>query len=258
MSAIGLTKVQAQAYASLIEHGSLKPPEAAKYLEITRTNAYKLFDKLVELNIAIKKENGKKITYYPANPMSLASIAANYRAEAVAREEAVNSIMHNLLDKYYEHSSKPQVEVVSGRKNVASTYRKQINLKEDIYFIHTKADIPMMSFEAMHEIRTAPVQHGNQRKGILTAPTEGPINYKQHKRSNLEITWLEKGRYTAPVEWSVTKSSLLIILYAKEPHAILIVDKVVATAFMQVWSLLSSMLKERDIHKKLASKSNEK
>lgn len=256
LSAIGLTKLQAQAYALLIEHGSLKPPEAATYLDTTRTNAYKLFDKLVELNIAIKKESGKKITYLPANPMTLANLAANYRSEAVAREEAVNSIMHNLLDKYYEHSDRPQVEVVSGRKEVAAAYRKQINLKEDLYFIHTKADVPLMGFDTMHDIRVMPSRYGKRRKGILTANDKTKVNYAQHKRSNLDITWIEDEFYNAPVEWSVTKSSLLIVLYATEPHAVLIVDRVVAMAFMQVWQILNSLLQDREIHQSLKPKTS--
>ena len=120
-----------------------------------------------------------------------------------------------------------------------------------MHFIHTKADVPMMGFDTMHEIRVTPARHNLQRKGILMAPQKGPINYDGHKRSNMEVTWLEEEHYNAPVEWSVTKSSLLIVLYATEPHAILIVDKVVAGAFLQLWTLLNSLLEPREIHQKL-------
>lgn len=247
--AVGLTPSQASAYALLIEHGSLKPPEAAKLLGTTRSNAYKVLDKLVELQLAVKTDEHKKIVYTVTNPIALSSITSNFRAEATAREEAANRVMHDLLAKFYARSDKPDVTVVSGRQAVADAYRKQINLKEDIHFINTRTDVSAMGFDVMHELRTAPTRHGNRRQAIMTAPsTPGPINYEAHKRSNLEITWAKDNDYTAPVEWSVTASSLLIVLYADEPHAILIVDPIVASAFMQLWKLLSGLLQQQPTH----------
>lgn len=253
LEAIGLTHSQAAAYALLIEKGGVKPPELAMHLKVTRTNSYKLLDKLVELGLASKEESGKKIQYKPANPLAIASLTASYRAEATFREEAANKIMHDLLAKYYEHSDRPSVKVVTGRKAVADTYRKQINLNEDIYFIHTKADIPLMGFDVMHEIRVAPERLGRERHGILAAPSKGPVNMENHKRSKLDVTWVDNEAYTSPVEWSVTKSSLLIVLYATEPHAVLIIDPVIAAAFLQLWQLLHSLLRLQPTHQRLAT-----
>ncbi len=250
--AIGLTPLQAEAYALLIELGAVKPSEAARRLQTTRTNAYKVLDKLVEFKVATKVKQNKTLVYSPANPLALASLTARYRAEAVAREEAVNGIMRGLLDAYYQHTDKPQVETATGRQEVAAAYRKQLNLREDVYFIHTKADVPTMGFDTMHEIRVTPSYHGLKRAGILAAPDKGPVNYENHKRSNLAPTWVDAKGYNAPVEWSVTKSSLLIVLYATEPHAILIVDPIVAAAFLQLYKLLSSLLQSQPAHLKLA------
>lgn len=252
--AVGLNHMQAKTYALLMEHGELTPPQAAKSLKTTRTNAYKLLDKLVEIKLARREEKNKKLTYYAANPIALTSLTAQYRAEAAAREEAVSGIMQELLTRYHKHSDQPDVGVYTGRKDVAAAYRKQIALHEDVYFIHTAADVPMMGFDTMHEIRIAPGRFGNQRRAIMSAPEKGPINYKAHERSNLNITWAAKEQYNAPVEWSVTDSSLLIVLYATEPHAILITDPVVASAFMQLWHMLSSLLQSQELHKKTDAK----
>ena len=251
--ATGLSAQQAEAYALLIEKGQISPPIAAKTLNLTRTNAYKVFDKLVELGLA-NKSNNKRSIYSLNNPMALATLVARHRANTVLREEAVNSVMGGLLAEFYKHNEQPSVEVVSGKQAIADTYRKQIGLKEDIYFIHTPLDVATMGFDTMHEIRTAPALNSNQRRGILTAPADDKVNWESHKRSNLEITWAPKKAYDSPVEWSVTKSSLLIILYANEPHAILIIDKVIASAFIQLWSLMSTLLKQLPTHQALSSK----
>jgi predicted transcriptional regulator len=251
--AVGLSPIQAAAYALLIELGQVKPAVVAQRLKTTRTNAYKVLDKLVELKLVHKLEEGKTFTYAPANPIALTTLTAQYRAEAMAREEAVSKAMHDLLAKYYHHTKKPSVETFTGRQDVARAYRRQLTLREDIHFIHTSADVPMMGFDIMHEIRTTPARHGTQRHSIMTEPPKGPINYHSHKRSNMDVTWARKDQYNSPVEWSVTNSSLLIVSYATEPHAILITDKVIAAAFMQMWHLLSTLLRQQETHQRLSS-----
>lgn len=251
--AIGLTPLQAAAYAELIEYGTVKPPELAIKLNTTRTNAYKLLDKLVELKLAARTESGKKNAYTITSPMALTSLTAQYRAEAVAREEAVSNMMLDLLAKYHVHSDRPDVVVATGRKDVLQAYRTQLALCEDVSFIRTKADILAIGYDAMHDIRITPARHSKRRRAIMTAHSEqaGPINYASHKRSNLEITWAKDSDYDAPVEWSVTDSSLLIVLYASEPHAILITDSIVAGAFLQIFRLLSSLLQSQPLHQAL-------
>jgi hypothetical protein len=77
----------------------------------------------------------------------------------------------------------------------------------------------------------------------MTDKKEGPTNYENYKRTNLEVTWAKAEDYTMPVEWSVTKSSLLIILYGAEPHAITISNPVIAGAFLQLWHMMNSTLR---------------
>ena len=249
LTTIGLSQLQAETYALLIEVGEIKPPEAASKLKLSRTNAYKVLDKLVDMGLAIKEDINKKVTYKAANPMSLANLTAAYRAEAVVREEAVSKVMKDLLAKYHTHFDQPSVQTFTGKNEVANAYRAQIKLGEDIFFIHTRADVPKMTFDVMHEIRTLPAQNGQKRRGILNTQ-DSPVNWDSHKRSNLDITWINPQYYNAPVEWSVTDSSLLIVLYASEPHAILITDNVVALAFKQIFSFLDLVLKEMPDHQK--------
>ena len=248
--ATGLTKTQATAYALLIENGELTPPEAATKLKLSRTNAYKLLDKLVELNLAVKSSSNKA-SYQISNPIALAKLASNLRAKATSRENAISSVMKDLITQYYQHTEQPGIEVVSGKNDVTNAFRNQINLGEDIYFIRSLADITSMDFDTMHEIRTKPSRHGLNRFGILPDGVDGPVNYESHRRSNLDITWVKNEDYNMPVEWSVTKSSLLIVLYGTEPHAVSISNPLIAGSFLQIWHLLSSCLKSMPDYKSL-------
>lgn len=246
----GLSKSQALAYALLIERGEISPPEAAAKLKLSRTNAYKLLDKLAEMGLA-QKSDDKKTSYIANNPMALTTLASDLRAQAHARENAVSDVMKSLLGKYYENNEQPDIKITSGRTDVANAFHAQISLHEDIYFIHSKADVTTMGFDVLHEIRTKPSRHNLKRFGIMSDKVNGPINYDNYKRTNLTPTWVKAEDYNMPVEWSVTKSSLLIILYGAEPHAISISNPIIASAFLQIWHILDSSLRMMPYYKSL-------
>lgn len=249
--ATGLNEQQATAYAMLLEHGELAPPIAAKQLKLTRSNAYKVLDKLTEIGLAKKYEKAKKISYSPANPMALSNLVAEQRNLAAKQEEAVNAVLSNLLAKYHAHTEQPSVNVVSGRENVANAYRAQIQQLQPIYFIRSRADITSMGFDTMNEIRITPGRNGVKRYGITPDGGTGTTSTNGYKRSNMERTWARQEDYDSPVEWSVSGSSLLIVLFGAEPHAITITNPVVADAFRQMWCLLNNCLQAMPYYKKL-------
>lgn len=249
--ATGLQPAQAEAYALLLESGEIAPTQAAAKLGLTRTNAYKVFDKLVESRLATKTENKKKIAYQPANPLALTNMVNEARNQVVHQEEAVKKIMDTLMARYYEKNEQPNATVVTGRQAVAGAFRSQINLRQPIHFIRSVSDIPSMGFETMRELRVAPSHHGQKRFGITPDPLHMPVNPDHDERSNLERTWIKQEDYTAPVEWSVSGSMLLIVLFGNEPHAITITSPVIADAFRQLWHIMDTCLRAMPYYKDL-------
>ena len=250
--AVGLNEQQAGAYALLLEKGSVSPTQAATKLKLSRTNVYKVFDKLVEFQLASKKENKKKIVYLPTNPMSISNLVAEQRNLATQREEAANIVIAELLSRYRSHTTQPYTRVVTGRSQVADAYRDQIRQKETIYFIRSRADIPMMGFDTMHDIRTSPARFGSKRFGINPDIATGTTdNSEPSKRSNFTRTWVKQEDYTAPVEWSVSGSTLLIVMFEDGPHAITIESPVIAEAFRQLWHIMDTCLRAMPYYKNL-------
>lgn len=249
--AAGLNEQQASAYALLIESGELTPPKATQRLHLTRSNAYKVLDKLVELGLAAKKERNKKFVYSPTHPIALSRLAAEQRNIATAQENAAQEVIAELLIKYRTHTDQPDVSTVSGRRGVAEAYRQQIRQKAPIYFLKSTADIATMGFDTMHTIRTEPERHGLVRHGIT--PDKSTTASKDSK---LKRTWMRGEDYTAPVEWSVAGENLLIVMFGKEPHAVIIDNPVIAEAFRQLWHILDGCLRAMPYYKNLPRTSN--
>ena len=85
----GLTKHQAKIYLFLLEHGQAAPPEISKKLALTRSNAYKILDSLVELGLVSRTEIKKKFVYHAEDPIALANLLADERNRVISLEQSV-------------------------------------------------------------------------------------------------------------------------------------------------------------------------
>ena len=249
--ATGLNTTQAEAYLLLLKYGSASPPLLATKLKLSRTNVYKVLDQLTELGLASRKEVKKKYVYYPDSPLSLTNLVAEQRNIATEREEAVKGVINDLLASYHQHTEQPDVNVVTGRTAVIDAYHAQIQLLQPIYFLRSRADISTLGFDTMHEIRVKPARHNLKRHGITPDLTTGTVNPASDIRSKLERTWCKQEDYNAPVEWSVSGPTVLIVLFASEPHAITITNPIIAQSYLQIWKLLKTCLQSMPYYKDL-------
>ncbi len=247
----GLSEIQATVYMALIECGEMTPPALAKKACLTRSNAYKVLDTLVDTGVVIKTEKNKKLHFAANNPLALNNLAAQQRNKATEQENAVRKVLPELLKTFRIKTSTVSATTFKGRDEVIAAYRQQINLKEEIYFIRTRADITAMGFDAMHEIRTAPSRYGVKRHVINPDISKVPTSNESIENGSLTRTWLKQEDYTAPVEWSVTDSSLLIVSFDREPQAVLIQDGIISQAFLQLWHLLNACLQAMPYYKEL-------
>ncbi len=248
----GLTQAQAAAYLYLLEHGESTPPSLSKKLTITRSNAYKVLDSLEELALASKHEVRKKFVYRPAAPSALAELVAHKRNSVIALEQHVNAAMQELRATYQKSSGgKTLVEITEGKSAITESYEHQSAIKQPIYFVKSRVDIPFMGFEAMDQARCLTVKHGTPRFGITPDGTEGSAVPEIDKRTNLTRTWVNCETYTAPVEWAVSGDELLVHVFEGDGRVVRIVDYEIAESFRQLWQIMDSSLRANPSYKKL-------
>jgi len=246
----GLSQQQAQVYLYIIDHFPASPGEIATALKLSRTNAYKVADKLVEQGLAKKEEENKKIVYLPTDPIALSSLVAETRNKMIALERATKEAM-KIIKNRIAHDEHPTAQVYTGRSAIVELFKEQASLDKDLYFIATPADLPVMSFHTMHMLRNITGPSRAARYG-LTPDIPGAVKDPAiDKQSRLVRTWLPRYVYESPVEWSVCDNELRMFIYADEPYAIKIADKHVADAFRQLWKLLDEQQRASSEYKKL-------
>ena len=254
----GLTDAQADVYLLLLEKGTLAPPAVATSLGLTRSNAYKVLEQLMELGLAIREDKNKKFVYSAGDPRTLNDLLARERNRVIALEKAVNESLQLLQSKYQQQSAQIDVKAYHGAAKVKRQYERQAEQQQPVYFVKSRADIPVMGFDFMNEVRHLVSQHGVQRFGITPDTPEAPANPEIDQSTNLIRTWIDENDYTAPVEWSVSGDEVTIFVFEKNGSAIRITSPAVADSFRQLYQLLDKTLQTNPGYTALPRKAERK
>lgn len=248
---VGLNKHQIATYLLLLKNGPTPPPQIAKKIKLTRSNAYKILDSLAALNLVSRAEIDKKLIYKVEDPIVLASLVAEERNKVIALEKNVKAGLSELRQMYQKTVSDSTVLTYKGSSAVKNLYEHQANLKEPIYLIQGRMDRLSMGFEAMSYIRHLGNKFGTKRYAITPDVPDSPINPKIDESTNLTRTWIEANNYISPVEWTVSGDELMIINFEDTPSGIRIKNASVADAFRQLWLALDINLRTSPSYKKL-------
>jgi sugar-specific transcriptional regulator TrmB len=258
LSQLGLSRHQISAYQYLLEHGPAAPPELAKKLKLTRSNAYKVLDQLVEVELISRIDLNKKLHYKAEDPIVLASLVAEERNKVRLLESNVKAALTQFREIYRKGTVSSDIQVLHGVEAVKSLYKHQSDLKSPIYFVKSRSDIPFMGYETMDAIRKLSVKFGTHRYGIVPDAPEASIDPKIDRQVNLTKTWIPSDSYTAPVEWTVSGDELMILIFGDASSGIRIKNPIVADAFKQLWQVLSESLQASPDYKKLPRKAKRK
>lgn len=250
---VGLTNIQALAYKSLVDSGPQNAPAVATAIGESRTNGYKVLDKLTELGLAVKEPTGGKFKYSATSPAALEQLVKQQAETVHQKERRLNAELPHLLDYYFAHSERPSIRYFEGRDGIISIYKDQIAAGQPLCYIHTSAAMPFVGFQDLHLLRNTFPRFGIPRRalstdsgpGIILPPQEQyPID-KSDEAMLLERTWIQPEDYTAPVEWSVYGDKLSVISYGEEAMGMIIESAPIAQAFQQLFNMLEEGMRRR-------------
>lgn len=252
LSAAGLSETDAKVYSELLKKTEYKPSDLVKIVGETRTNLYKILDRLVSLGLAIKFDKDKKIHYRAANPARLIELARELREARESSEKELELATQNLMSDYIKSHEQPGVRYYQGPDQIASIFESIAKAKSEVLFVHTDKGIDFFSYDTMHKLRMLAVKAGVKRRALTPDVPRATVDYKEKDPAVLlKRTWLENGDYTAPVEWGVFDDTLYIISYGKEALALTIESKQVTEAFRQIFKIIEKGQKHRPNYEKL-------
>lgn len=234
---IGFTKPLAKTYIMLIKSGPITPPELAVKIKESRTNTYKLLDKLVDMGVVSKTKIGKKLAYRPENPVALENSIKQTRNQILEREKQIKATMPTLLSYFYTFSDQPGIRFFQGEDGIREVFHDIIRTGKTQYLVRTPSDVSFYDDEFFDKLRKQKVKAGI--KTIALTPNVPSANHdpRVDEQNMLERTWLPKGSYDADVEWSIYGDKVAIISYGHEAIATIIESPQIARGLRQLFEL---------------------
>ncbi len=239
LEAAGLTATEAKTYISLLSRPEWLPSELAKNVGETRTNMYKILDRLAGLELADRYDKNKKLHYRAANPARLITLAQELREQRLRAEQDLEYKVQQLTQDYIKANEQPGVRFFQGKEAIATIFKEIASSKEEVVFINTLAGIDFYGFDIMHDFRTLAVKAGVPRRALTPDTTLVARDYKERDaQALLKRTWLKKDDYSAPVEWGAFEDKLYLISYGQEALGIIIQSQQIADGFKQLHKLM--------------------
>lgn len=239
LSAVGLNDTEAKCYSALLAKKEWMPALLAQEIKESRTNCYKLLDKLAEVGLAERFDKNKKLHYRATNPARLVQLLHERReAEAKARRELEIGVQ-DLMDEYLKVHEQAGVRYFQGKEDLKKIYEDQVADKRPIYFINALSAIDYYGYGHMHTLRMLPVKAGIPRHTITPDTKKAHANWQEvDQKALLARTWLKEDDYTAPVEWGAYGNKVYIVSFGEEASGMIIESPQIADSFRQLFKLL--------------------
>lgn len=242
LSAAGLSQTEAKVYEALLSKKDCKPSELAKTVHETRTNMYKILDRLVELGLAYRFDKNKKLHYRPANPTRLIELARMRRAEQQSAELSLEADVQNLLGQFVRTQDQPGVRYFQGADEIMQMYEEQATTGLPIHYMLSPKAIGYFDFPTMHELRMKAVRAKVPRSAIVVDSKIATRNYKEtDAQYYLSRTWLQHNDYTAGLEWGVYGNKVYMVTFDNDAFGMIIESQSMADGFLQLFKLIEKL-----------------
>lgn len=245
----GLTEPQAKVYEYLLTSGVTSPKEVAEHTGESRENCYAILKKLAELGL-VEQTDDKKATYRVLNPSNLEVLVEKRRKVVAKNEKIVKDNISSLLDIFYANNELPGSRTLEGIDGIKEVYKDILRVKEDVYFIRTKADELLGSDEEMDSFLK---QYRDQLPllGIhtfaLTPVTRNAVRYAKTGRDeaiSFHRTWMDESDYTAPVTIMVYGDKVAMISFGGTQMATVVTSPTIAEAMRQIMKIMMQYYKK--------------
>jgi sugar-specific transcriptional regulator TrmB len=242
---VGLTNPQARAYLSLVEDGGTNAPIIATRIGESRTNAYKVLDKLCELGLATKDQQGKRVRYFPASPTALERLVQEQASRLTQRERKLKAAMPQMLEYFLARSEQPSIRYFQGKEGMRQIFSDMLGTGKTLYLVRSPEDVRFYDEDFFAEIRKKRRLLGTKTVGLTPDVPSANHDPEVDFKNKFIRTWIPADAYTANVEWNISGDKVALISYGKEAMGIIIESPQIAESFRQIFGLAAGSQSSR-------------
>lgn len=238
----GLTSVQAQVYALLLEHGPLKAGELAKKSAIKRSSVYYILEELTAMSL-VEKQSGesKPDIFVPKHPENLRSHVEERLRKARDAEVIFSSHIGELTSQFVLTTGKPGVRSYDGLEGLKLVY-KEINEKYDhfrlirSFYDHADNEITdIVERQIRHQVEQ------DIESQVLTHITPQAIKYALDYRDNKTTVnphFITDEKFQLPAQIAIYGNKVAITDFPSMLITTIIENKAIKDTFEALFDLL--------------------
>lgn len=229
LMAAGMTVSESKLYNALIDLGKANAGNLSRKTRIHRRNVYDALERLIEKGfVSFIKENKKRF-YVPSDPKKILDTLEEKR-------DAFLNVLPVLQSKFDSVKHKQETLFYKGIEGVKNVFEDQLNEGKEILVISTANYARVSLPYYIKHYKNKRMEKKLHMKIIYFGGEKGKTI------EHTEIRHLPK-HYGSPVSTNIYGDNAAVIVWGKEPVAILIKNKEVAHAFRNYFELLWDIAK---------------
>lgn len=241
---LGFTPGEVKVYLSLLKLGNVTSGPIIKSSGISKSNVYEILDKLIKKGIVseIKDENMKK--FQATNPEKLLDIYNEKQNKLNSVKKALDQTIPELKTIYNSIKEKQEVTVFKGDKGLKSVFQGMINLleKDDELIVFVAVEPPEFFKPFLIELENERIKKKIINKIIFNKNV--PRTYinlsKKRKYTQAKTIFPE---FDTPAVFNLYKNKTAILLWSKNPIAIVIENEEITKSFKKYFDVLWKIAK---------------
>ena len=227
---IGLTNTEAKIYLMLIDLGKAQAGVLSRKTGIHRRSIYDALDRLIEKGLVSYMVENEKRWYLPTDPRRVQEIIDD-------QKRAIDVIMPTLMAKFGEQKSKQETLFYRGVEGIKTIFEDQIADGREVYIIgasHTAKEL--LRFYIPHYTNKR-IKKKIKLHAIYAGERHAtPVPLAQ-------VRYLPDS-FASPVSTNIYGEKVAIIVWSREPVAILMKNKDIAATYHSYFEMLWKMGKE--------------
>ena len=225
----GLTENESKVYLALIDIGAAHAGQISRKSGLHRRTVYDTVEMLIKKGlVGYILQNNRKL-FSAASPNRILEMISE-------KQNLLNPIVENLMQKYSKTREKEETNFYKGKEGLKSVFEDQLNAKEILILgASVKAyDVLKFYFKWYDKKR--------KQKKIKARIIAQSHDIKKEKIPFADVRYLPE-KYSNPVSVNIYGDTTAIILWAKEPFAIVIKNKEVAEGYKNYFELMWKVAK---------------
>lgn len=247
LSLAGLSSDQAEVYEALLKQGSVRAGQLPRRLGISRPQAYKILDDLINLGLATKEESpGKPAKFVPVHPFALQALLRKQQEQLDIAKYTVQGVMTSLISDYTNSSHVPGIRVIPDLDGIKELYGDVIGEKNDICLIRSTMDDDSADRRELVLAHIRKQVSSNIKTRLIGPLPTGVTLQELAKRDASRLTSrkvFDRERFSLPAQIMIYGNKVGITSYEEPLMTTIIENKAIRETFSTIFEIMWGVAK---------------